>query len=227
MKIVFALIHLQLTVQRVKKIGKVAYGLGGTEKEYAAGVQGVVEQGHEFFLQVAVQVDEQVAAADQVEFGKRRIFDDVLLGKNQHVADAFMDAVDSCRRTRRKKSRQPLRGEIGGNARRIETGPGRGNGPAVNVGGEDLDLVTLFQILHMLGKEDGQRIGLLAGRTTRRPDTDERACRFAFKKPGNDLFLKRLEGLRVAEEIGDADEQITKKGLDLSRRLLQIGNVIV
>jgi len=41
-----------------------------------------MEQGDEFLLQFTAHVDHQVAATDEIELGKGRILDNVLLRKN-------------------------------------------------------------------------------------------------------------------------------------------------
>ena len=77
-----------------------------------------------FFCSSRAHIDQQVAATDQVEFGKRRVFDHVLLGKDQHVADALVDAVGAAVRLRGEKARQPFRRDVGGNAGRVDAGAG-------------------------------------------------------------------------------------------------------
>ncbi len=178
--ILLALIQLQFAVQRGKKIAKLAHGLGGAQEEKTARVQRVVEQGNELLLQVPAHIDQEVAATDQVELGERRVFDHVLLGKDQHVADAFVDAIGAAAGLGREKPRQPLRRDVGGDAGRIEAGAGRGNRLAVNVGGEDLHLETL---LHAPpgARRAGWRWNRLPRRwsipATRRGSRRPRACR--------------------------------------------------
>jgi len=52
---------------------------------------------------------------------------------------------------------------MGGNAGRIETGARRRNGPAVNVGGEDLYRDGVLARVQMFLQENRQRIGLFTG----------------------------------------------------------------
>ena len=98
-----------------------------------------------FFLQFRVHINEQVTASDQVESGKGRVFDDVLLGKDQHVADAFVDAVGVAVGLGAEKARQSFRGDVGGNVGRIQATAGGDDCPAVNVGGEKLHHEVLFE----------------------------------------------------------------------------------
>ena len=64
----------------------------------------------------------------------------------------------------------------------IDAGAGLLDGPAVNVGGEDLHLETLLQRLHVLLEQDGDGIGLLAGGTAGHPDADRCARGLAGKE---------------------------------------------
>ena len=99
-QVLLALVQLALAVQRGKQVAELAHGLRGAQEEKTARVQRVVEQGNELLLQVAAHIDQQVAATDQVEFGEGRILDHVLLGKDQHVADALCGCGRRCRRAR-------------------------------------------------------------------------------------------------------------------------------
>ena len=69
-----------------------------------------------------------------------------------------------------------------------------------------------------LGEGHRQRIGLLAGRAAEHPDA-QRIVRAAgpCSRRGKTLLLQRLEGLRVAEEAGDADQDVLVQRLELGR----------
>ena len=107
--IFLALVELLFAIQGCKQIVKLAHAFRGAQKQKSTWVQGVVEQRDEFFLQISAQVNQQVATTDQVQPGKGRIFNHALLRKNQHVADAFMDAIGRFARLGDEKAREPLR----------------------------------------------------------------------------------------------------------------------
>ena len=93
-------------------------------------------------------------------------------------------------------------------------------GLAVDIGGEHLQFETLPQRLHAFLEQDGEGVGFLARGTPGHPDANRCARAFAGKKPRDGLFLERPECLRVAEETGDADQQIAKERLHFGRGLL-------
>ena len=61
-----------------------------------------------------------------------------------------------------EKKHYPLRRHVGGNAGGINVGAGRIDGPAANVGGENLNLERMLQRLHVLLEQDGDGIGFLS-----------------------------------------------------------------
>ena len=95
----------------------------------------------------------------------------------------------------------------------------------VDVRGENLHRDAAFQFLHVLGEEDGQRVGFLAGRAADDPEAQWRARRTVLEEGGDDFFLQRGEGIRIAEEAGDIDEQVAEEGVDFVGGLVEVGDV--
>src|SRR5262249_47278106 len=81
--------------------------LGTAEHEESPGPRSVVEQSDDFVLQQGLEINEKVAAANQIHLGKRRIVQDVVLRKNAHVTNGFADAVAAL--DLGKETPQPLR----------------------------------------------------------------------------------------------------------------------
>ena len=82
-----ALIESCLAAERGKQVGKAADCLRAAEQQDAAGTQAVVKQRNEFLLHLRSEVDQQVAATQNIQLGKRRIHDDALRGKDHHFPD--------------------------------------------------------------------------------------------------------------------------------------------
>ena len=226
-EVALPLIDLGLAVQRGEQVAELAHPLGSAQKQDSARLQCVVKQRDELLLQFRPHVNEQVAAADQVNPGKRRVLDHVLLGKDQQVADVLVNPIDAAVRLRREKPRQPLRRHVHRDARRIESRPRRGDRPAVDVGGEDLHRIVEFQGVHAFHQQDGDRVGFLAGGASRRPDPDGLAGGLFFQQLGNDLPLEILESLPVPEKPRHADQQVPEQRLHLGRGVLQEPDVFV
>ena len=134
-----ASVQLRLAVLRREKVVEFTHGLGGAQKEAAVRVQGVMEQGDKLLLQHPVHVDQQVAATEQVELGERRVLEHVLLGEDDHVADAFMDAVAAAGLLD-EEARQPMRRDVGDDVGGVGADAGLRDGAAVDVRGEHLNL---------------------------------------------------------------------------------------
>jgi len=124
-----------------------------------------------------------------------------------------------------KKTGQPLRRQVAGDAGRKEAGPGRGDGLVVYIGGKDLDGVAALEPLEALLQQHRDAIGLLARRAARHPDPEGLPRGLGGADWPQGQLVERLEDLRVAEELGHADEQVPKERHHLGGRLLQILDV--
>lgn len=65
---------------------------------------------------------------------------------------------------------------------------------------------------------DGDGVHLLARRAARHPDADRIVRAFSFEQPGNDGVGQALESFRIAEEVGDVDQQVAEQESDFLRR---------
>ena len=62
-----------------------------SEKKITSRVQSIVKNGDESVLKRRGDINQDIAAGDQVHAGKRRVRDDVLLGEEASFAEAFFD----------------------------------------------------------------------------------------------------------------------------------------
>jgi hypothetical protein len=63
----------------------------------------------------------------------------------------------------------------------------------------------------MFAKQNSQRIGLLAGSTSRNPNANYIASALVLEQSRNDESTDRLEGGFVTKEAGHVDQQIAEK----------------
>ena len=127
----------RFAVQRREQVGKAADGLRAPQEQDAAGIQAVVKERQQLLLQLRRQVDQQVAAAQDVELGEGRIHDDVLRGKDHHLADLLADPVAAL--VLDEEPAQALRRHVRGDVGREDALAGLVDGVPVQVGGEDLE----------------------------------------------------------------------------------------
>ena len=64
-----------------------------TQEKDTLRFEGVVEKRQQLVLQFRLEIDEQIAAADQIELGEGRVLDQVLRREDHHLADVFLDPV--------------------------------------------------------------------------------------------------------------------------------------
>jgi hypothetical protein len=178
-----------------------------------------MEDAGDLALQVALQVDQQVAADDQVEAGERRVADQVVRGEDAHLAHLFHQLAGVI--LPGEEAREPVRRHVLGDALGVASQPREVERLVVDIAGEDLHARARLATLHRLAEQDRDRVGLLAGGAARRPDADLSLGPGVVEKPRDHLALERGEGLGIAEEVRDADQQVAEELLRLLGILAQ------
>ncbi len=175
-----------------------------------------MEHGKHLPLQQCAEVDEHVAATDEVEVGERRVHDDVLPREHAHFADGFVDAVAAV--GFREKPPQPFRRHVVGDARGIKALPRAVERREVDVRAENLHGVMQFFLREKFHERDGDGIHLLAAGAARNPEADRLIGFARFDQAWEHFFLQRIEHGRVAEKFRDVDE-------DVAEQLLHFGGM--
>ena len=188
---------------------------GRTEEQDAVRLQGIVEQRQEFLLCLGFQIDQEIAAGQEVQLRKGGIGQDVMSRKHDQIPNLLLNPVTAV--FPGKEPLQARRGEVLGDADRVEAGACLVNGPAVQVRGENLERETELLLRQILPKQDGERIGLLSGGTAGNPQAQGRALRLALHESGQHFLFEDLEGLGIAKEAGDTDEQLLEQSIELMR----------
>ncbi len=179
-----------------------------------------MEQGDDPVLQLGREIDEEVAAGDQVELGEGGVADHVVRREDAHLAQLLDHAVGVA--LLGEPAGEPLRADVVGDRRRIAPDPGGGERAGVDVGREDLHVRAHVPPLHLLPEQDADRIGLLAGGAAEHPDPHRVVAVLAREDRRHHLPGQDVELLRVAEELGDADEKVVEEVLDLVRVVAQV-----
>jgi hypothetical protein len=219
-------LHVDLVplVDRREKLGVPGEGLRRSEHQVPGRPERVVEDGHDALLQDRLEVDEHVAAADEIEPRERGIAGEVLPREDAAIADRFVDLPELARLG--EEAPQPLGRHVAGDVLDVRAGPRLLQRGLAHVGGEDLERRALPQLRERLEEDDGERIRLFSGRAAGHPDPDGIVGRAILEQRGEDLAPERLEERAVAEEVGDVDQDVVVERLDLDRALLEQNEVI-
>ncbi len=124
------------------------------EEQEGTRVERVVEHRQQARLQLALEVDQDVAATDQIEAQEGRVLHQILAREDHRIAQALVDLVAVA-----------MRREMGADAVAIhvcEVGRGKNATPCqshrveVDVGGEDLQAILVEGGAQPFGEQDGQ-----------------------------------------------------------------------
>ena len=82
-----------LLADRLEAIRNAADRFGGAEKEHASLAQREMEEGQNFPLRLRAQVDEQIAAGDEIEAGERRVGQQALTREHHRLTQFAHDLI--------------------------------------------------------------------------------------------------------------------------------------
>ncbi len=210
---------------RLEQVHLPADRLRSSQQQIAAVVESEVQQGNDFSLKFRLQVDEQIAATDQIELGKRSVADQVVDGEDHDIAELLVDLVGLLV-VAAEKAGQPGRAEIPGDAVRVDPLAGHAQRLLIHVAGENLQAAILLTAAKFLKEQHGDGVGLLAGGATRHPDAQSLFRLLGLHQRGHHLRNQDLKGFAIAEKTGHADEQIPGQELDLLRMTAQIFQIL-
>ncbi len=138
------------------------------EEQQPPGIEGEIEDLESAGLGAAIQVDQQVAAGNQVEPGERRILQEIVRREHHHFPDFTAHAV-AVRLLCEESAQAPV-ADIGGDGIGIQAAARGLYGFVVKVGREYLHHGRRIQAAAVLGQQYRERIGLLTGSARRHPD---------------------------------------------------------
>ena len=192
----------------------------------AARAQGKVEHQQDVALHFAVEVDQQVAADNEVNLRKGWVRQQVVARKQHFFAHflahpvmlVFLD----------EELAQPAGRHIGHDRFGVQAGTGDADGTLIEVGGKHLDLAVALLQRKLLTDQHGQAVGLFAGGAAGRPDADLVMAVDGVMLAGQlrqHVPLQGLEGFAVAEEVGHTDQHVCQQRRGLGGVLLEVVQV--
>ena len=193
------------------------------EHEHARGTQREVQVAQDALLGLRVEVDQRVAAHQQVQARDRRVVDQVVAPEDQRSAHvlaqrvALVDALEVALPQLRRHAFDLPAGELR-LARRTER-------VLVDVGRVDLHALAVLLRAEELREQHGDGHGLLARGAAGAPHPHGLVGRLGGQDLRQDLRLQVGPHGRIAEELRDVDEQRVEQQLELVRVDLEVVEV--
>ena len=194
------------------------------QEQIAMIVQRHVEDGKQISLQHRLEINQNIAAADQIQFPERRILEHIVLCKNNHLANIVMD--DILIALAGKKPGQPGDGNIFNNVIAVHTLHRRCDRSRIQICCKDFYIPLDAEFLHGFLKQDGNGISFLAGRASGYPHTNLFVSRRVLQKLLNHGFLENVKIFRIAEKAGNSDQHFLGQQFSLIRIVIQIGDIL-
>jgi hypothetical protein len=146
-----------------------------------------------------LEVDQQVAAADQVDVGERRIVQQIMAGKYQHLAQLRQD-LEAPVAERLEVALAHVAGHVDEAVLPVAPHARLLQGFVVQVGGQYLQARLAAGGSEGLEKQNGDGIRFLAGGASAIPDADLLVFGHTFEQVRNHLGAQHLERLGVPEK---------------------------
>ncbi len=117
-----------------------------------------------------VQVDQQIAAADEIEAREWRVVRDILPREDAQIANALHDAEAAV--VHLEEPLQALTRDVSQDISQVDAGPCLFERRLADIGAEDLNFRGRDGIAEAFQQLDRERVHLFAGRAARDPDPD-------------------------------------------------------
>src|SRR5262249_53587928 len=193
-------------VHHLEELGMFREALRGAEEEVAARPEGIVEHRNELLLQLRIQVDEQVAAGDQMKPEEGRVADQAVLGENAHPPYLLCDLIGGP--VSREEACEPPRRNVLGDVGRVAGLAPFGDRLDVDIGGENLNARRRAHLGKQLVRQNAEGVCLLTRGAAWHPDPHALVRAIRCDDVRQNVLAEVLEGLRIAKELGDTDEQV-------------------
>ena len=172
-----------------------------------------MEAREQSLLKVRLEVDQQVAADDEVQVRQRRVLHEVVPAEDAPAAQVTSEPIEL-----------PVAGEVSLEERRghllelletVQSVPGDGQRVLVDVGAIDLDVDRCRPVAEPFGEQQRNRVRLLTRGAAGRPHADGLGRGGGLDQPRHDVLAEELPGRRITEEARDVDEDRVEEPLGL------------
>ena len=183
------------------------------EKQETVRAAGIAENAHGLRLPLAVQVDEDVPARDQLQAREGGIAQQAVFREHEALTDARNHPVVIALAA--EEPLEPLVRHVGGDRLRVDGVAGDGQRARVHVRRKDRQLAIAAAAFELFVKKDRERVGFLAGRAPGHPHANRLVERRLCHERRDHLGPQRLPRVRIPEERRHRDQQVVEQGLGL------------
>src|SRR5579862_356648 len=184
---------------------RVFYLVLGVNQQHAARLKRVIEKAHHATTQRRLQIAQQAAADDEIKVRIRWVLKQIVRGEGNDIAQLLTHTIMTI--FAHEEALETLLGYRCCNLLRIQPIARLLQHVCGYLAGEYLQLPSVAVPSGVLDQQHRQRIGFLAAGATDRPDADFLPRLFARE----DLVQQLLDGIAVAKEFGDVEQQILVK----------------
>jgi hypothetical protein len=174
-----------------------------------------MEQSYHPLLRLGLEVDQQVAAGDQIEPREWRIAKQVLRRENDEFAQIFSDPIGPVERS--EEAPQTLRPDRRDCCRRIDALPRDPQVVLLTIRRKDFEIERFAQGFGALGRQHSEGIGLLAGGAGWYPEAKFYVSLLLCQQGTEHDVVESLPRVPVTKEAADADHQVCDQCPDLLR----------
>ena len=198
---------------RFEQVDVFAGRLALAKEEVAVVFERRVEDGKQPAPQHRLEIDHDVAAADQIQLAERRVREDVVGGEHNHPPHFLADLVLIVLLD--EELGQTLRGYIVQNIFRVQALAGLLDRAGIDIGRKDFDIPRHLHLLHRFAEKDCEGVGFLPGGAAGAPNPDRLVLRRALDDFVDGVIFELFKESRVAEEVCHPDQDLLDKGVDL------------
>ena len=171
-----------------------------------------MEQPHQLLLKFGAQVNQHIAAGEEVQPRKRRVLDEAVHREEAHLAQLFLHLVRMVLLD--EEALQALGSHVFRNAQRVDApAGGLQRLPSMSVA-NTWTWRHHGERRHVLAQEDGERVGLFPGRAAGDAYAHLVGGAFVREQRGDDRPLQGRESLRVTEKMRHSNEQVLEEKLE-------------
>src|SRR5215469_639594 len=183
-----------------------------------------MEDGDHLLLQNGSQIDQYIAAADQIHTRKRWIAEHVLSRENTHIADRLRNLITSGHFM--KEAAQTYFRDFAGNRLFVDSGACFLNGVLAEVCAKNLNRHFNSEFRKRFDQRDRVGIRLLSGRAAGHPNAHRLRSRAIAEQLRINHLMEAVEDFGVTEKASDIDQDIPVESLHLLRVAMQQLDVI-